>query len=431
MIPDTPCPPPGADLFSSATGTWLLLSRLPRFRTRRRQAVLEQFGSLPALLDQGYATLRAAGLEPQTCDAVRAWQQRDLGHPLIAAVAAIRQGCIDRQIGLMTWDDTDYPEPLRHIHDAPLLLYLKGNRDLLGLDQIGIVGSRNASRTGLDHARRFAAALGDAGYLVTSGLALGVDGAAHAGALDAGHPTVAVIGTGVDVPYPHQHRALAERIIANGVLVSELPPGTRPRAAHFPQRNRIISGLSRGVLVVEAGLKSGSLITARLALEQGREVFAIPGSLHNPLARGCHDLIRQGARLVETVADISEELAGWWCAGERAATPAELRRRPAPLTPAPLAPAALAPAPRNAARSQPCAPVAVATPQVPSPPALATASLDKREIAVLEALGYDPLSTDDLCAATGLPPAQLMQSLLLLELQGLVVSAPGGFQRMP
>ena len=228
--------------------------------------------------------------------------------------------------------------------------------------------------------------------MVTSGLALGVDGAAHAGALDAGYPTVAVIGCGLDRVYPHQHRRLGERVVADGLIISEYPPGTPARAAHFPQRNRIISGLSRGVLVVEAGLRSGSLITARMALEQGREVFAIPGSVHSPVARGCHHLIKQGARLVETVEDILEELGAWWSpplATEAAGTP-----EPKPGGKGPLA------------------------------------GLDGREIAVFEALGYDPQSTDALSSATGLPADQLMQSLLLLELQGLVSSAPGGFQKI-
>lgn len=205
-----------------------------------------------------------------------------------------------------------------------------------------------------------------------------------------------MIGCGLDRVYPSQHRRLAARVINHGLMVSEYPPGTPARAAHFPQRNRIISGLSRGILVVEAGLKSGSLITARLALEQGREVFAIPGSVHSPVARGCHHLIKQGARLVETVDDILEELGTWWsfqgeCSGDSS-------------------------------------PSDVLTTAVPE--AKPGAGLASREIAVFEALGYDPQSTDALSSATGLPADQLMQALLLLELQGLVGSAPGGFLRI-
>lgn len=393
----------GVSLFDSEAGRWLLLSRLPRFRTRRRLAVTEQFGDLPVILELGTATLRAAGLEAVTCEAIAAWQRRDVGHPLVASVRDINSRCQLEGIELMTWADTDYPEPLRHIHDAPLLLYLRGQRRMLGRDQIAVVGSRHASPAGLDHARRFAAALSEHGYLITSGLALGVDGAAHAGALDAGYATVAVIGTGVDVPYPRQHKVLADRIAAEGVLVSELPPGTGPRAAHFPQRNRIISGLSRGILVVEAGLRSGSLITARLALEQGREVFAIPGSVHNPLARGCHQLIRQGAALVESVSDIIEELSGW--TAPKAVGGGDRPGRAAAAVPNPVTKSGL--------------------------PAPLPEGLEPREIAVVEALGYDPRSTDDLCSATGLPADQLMQALLTLELQGLVANVPGGYQRLP
>ncbi|MEC7376443.1 MAG: DNA-processing protein DprA, partial [Pseudomonadota bacterium] len=274
----------------------------------------------------------------------------------------------------------------------PLVLYARGDTGLLKREQIAIIGSRKATPAGLDHARRFGAELAARQLLVTSGLALGIDGAAHAGALDAGHPTVAVIGCGVDRIYPHQHRRLGERVVADGVIVSEYPPGTPARAAHFPQRNRIISGLSRGVLVVEAGLRSGSLITARMALEQGREVFAIPGSVHSPVARGCHHLIKQGARLVETVDDILEELGGWWSSGPEAA---------------------------------------MANADAPKPAQVALdLALDRREIAVLEALGYDPQSTDALSSATGLPADQLMQALLLLELEGLASSAPGGYQKI-
>lgn len=377
-----------SSLLNSATGFWLLLSCLPKFGAKRQQAVLDGLGSLAKLATSNAATLRALGLQADTISALEAWQQGNASHPLVAKVLAIYRDCQQHQIELMTRADEDYPPSLRHIHHPPLVLYLKGDRALAGQPQLAIVGSRNASRAGLEHARAFAGALGQRGLLVTSGLALGVDGAAHAGALDAGCATVAVIGNGIDQPYPHRHRALAQRIVSAGLLMSEYPPGTDARPAHFPQRNRIISGLSRGILVVEAGLKSGSLITARLALEQGREVFAIPGSIHNPLARGCHDLIRQGAVLVETVDDICNELETGW--------------------------SALAPAPTPQTR-----------PRAQLPP-----QLERREIAVLEALGYDPRSTDDLCFITGLSADQLMQSLLLLELQGLVDSAPGGFQRI-
>ena len=378
---------PASGFFDSADGAWLMLSCLPKFGARRRQAVLAALADdLTALLSASIATLKAIGLHSDTLESVQAWQRRDCRHSVVAKARAIQQACRAQGIWLLTPGDADYPEPLRHIHDAPVVLYCLGNRALLQREQIGIVGSRNATRAGLDHARGFAAALGGEGFVITSGLALGIDGAAHAGALDAGYPTLAVIGSGFDRLYPSQHRKLADRIVNHGLLMSEYPPGVRARAAHFPQRNRLISGMSRGILVVEAGLRSGSLITARLALEQGREVFAIPGSVHSPVARGCHHLIKQGARLVETVDDVLEELGTWW------------------------------------------------TPSGSAPPVTSRATpageLEPREIAVLEALGYDPQSTDQLCSETGLPADQLMQSLLLLELQGLVSSVPGGFQRI-
>ena len=376
------------NLYQSEHGFWIFLSCLPKFGARRQQAILEQLPEFEQLLTHNAATLKALGLAAETIDALEAWRRQDSAHPVVASADDIYRNCLRTGTAIVTMADADYPEPLRHIHDGPLVLYVRGDRSLLGREQIGIVGSRNATRAGLEHARSFAAALGQKGLLVTSGLALGVDGAAHAGALDAGFPTVAVIGNGVDKPYPYRHRTLSERIAGEGVIVSEYPPGTSAKAGHFPRRNRIISGLSRGILVVEAGLKSGSLITARLALEQGREVFAIPGSVHNPLARGCHHLIRQGAKLVETVDDICEELGGWWTGQNEGDPSSVVMKRPA------------------------------------------IEGLDSREIAVLEALAYDPQSTDDLCSVTGLPADQLMQSLLLLELQGLVDSAPGGFQRI-
>lgn len=396
---ETACPlQTSPDLFAADAGPWLLLANLPGHGRKRRLALMEQLTDPQQLLTANPATLKSLNLAPAAIETILAWQRQDRNHPELARLQGHLDTCRRLDIDLMTWADTDYPEPLRHIHDAPLVLYLKGDRALLGREQIGVVGSRNASRAGLDHARRFAAALSERGYLITSGLALGVDGAAHAGALDAGFPTIAVIGTGVDVVYPKSHKGLAQRITEQGVVVSDLPPGSPPKAAHFPQRNRIISGLSRGILVVEASLRSGSLITARLALEQGREVFAIPGSVHNPQARGCHQLIRQGASLVESVADIEEELGAWW------SVPASGSNKSAAMD--------MGPAPETSAELAP-------------PP-----GLEQREIAVWQALGYDPQSTDELCNTTDLAADQLMQALLLLEMQGLVASAPGGYVRL-
>ena len=381
-MPDIPSP--GAD-----AAQWLLLSCLPRFGIRVREHLAEHTANLTDLLAMNPATLRAMGLSAPALEAVLAWQAGNQDQPVVAEALAIERQCRELGITVVGQNHRHFPDALKHIHDAPLLLYTLGDTALLGRDQIGIVGSRNATRAGLDHARRFAGELSRRGLLVSSGLALGIDGAAHAGALDAGFPTLAVIGCGLDRLYPAQHRKLAHRIIEQGLIVSEYPPGTQARAAFFPKRNRIISGLSRGVLVTEASLKSGSLITARLAMEQGREVFAIPGSVHSPVARGCHQLIRQGARLVETADDVLEELGTWWTLSEQ---PSE------GLEPAPAGPDLTA--------------------------------LDSREIAVFEALGYDPQSTDALSLATGLPADQLMQSLLVLELEGLVNAAPGGYLKI-
>jgi DNA processing protein len=209
---------------------------------------------------------------------------------------------------IITFDDPLYPLQLKEIADPPPVLFVKGNSGLLSLPQIAIVGSRNPSSLGEETAYNFASSLCLHGFVITSGLALGIDSAGHRGALSAEGHTIAVAGTGLDRVYPARHKELANEIVISGAIVSEFPPGTTAKADHFPRRNRIISGLSRGLLVVEAAIQSGSLITARMALEQNREVFAIPGSIHNPLARGCNALIREGAKLVETSHDILEEL---------------------------------------------------------------------------------------------------------------------------
>ena len=279
-------------------------------------------------------------------------------------------------------DDRDprWPPLLANAPGAPLGLFAVGNPALLGEPQLAIVGARAASAQGRDHARSFAGDLARAGLVITSGLALGIDAAAHQGALAAGGTTIAVCGNGLDRVYPAHNRELARAIAERGLLVSEFPPGTAPRPEHFPRRNRIISGLSLGVLVVEAQLESGSLITARIAAEQGREVFAIPGSIHNPMARGCHALIRDGATLTESVTDILAELS---------------------------------------AQLTPMLEAIAFTPDAALPPD------DPVERAVLAALGDVPVAIDALAATLAMGVAELGAVMLSLELQGRVEAQAG------
>jgi len=279
----------------------------------------------------------------------------------------------------VVWGDADYPPLLREIGDPPALLFVLGHRAALTMPQFAIVGSRNPTPGGCDNARAFAEALARAGIAVTSGLALGIDACAHEGALAVGR-TVAVVATGLDRVYPARHHDLAHRIAGAGAMVSEFFLGAPPAREHFPRRNRLISGMSVGVLVVEAALRSGSLITARLGADQGREVFAIPGSIHSPLARGCHALIRQGAKLVETAQDILEELA--------------------PLLRAQLATVSAA------------VPAATAIPPEFAP--------------LADVLGFDPIDVDSLCLRSGLTPEGVSSMLLKMELRGWVTSLPGG-----
>jgi len=280
---------------------WLQLLHSP-LGTPEIRRLVDAFGSADAAIGagrRGWKRLSLSGAEQsalETPDEARL--ERDLawlagsGHELLA------------------YTDKRYPQRLREISASPPALFCIGDVGLLDAPQLAIVGARSATAAGLENAQAFAEALASRGLVITSGLALGIDGAAHRGALAAGGGTIAVCGTGLDRVYPAQHRDLAHAIAGHGLLISEFLPGTPPKAEHFPRRNRLISGLALGVLVVEAARESGSLITARLAADQGREVFAIPGSIHNPLARGCHQLIRQGAKLVETVDDVFVELAG-------------------------------------------------------------------------------------------------------------------------
>jgi DNA processing protein len=352
---------------------WLTLMLAPGLGPVEACALSNAFGGPGQVLRAGGEALAGAGVG----EAAR----RALKTPNTEAVAAALAWLDGPGRAAVTIDDAAYPALLRCIPDPPPVLFMRGRLECLAAPALAVVGSRHPTRPGAETARSFARALAAEGLVVVSGLAEGIDAAAHRGAMDAAGATVAVAGHGLDTVYPPRHRDLAARIAEEGLLVSEFLPGTPPRREHFPRRNRIISGVALGVLVVEAAVRSGSLITARLAGEQGREVFAIPGSIHNPMARGCHRLIRQGAKLVETVADLLEEL-GWAPGGS------------------------LAPALRED--------VAPAAPE-----------LDGDYITLLEAMGYDPATVDQLVQRTGLTPQALSSMLLVLELRGIVHPVPG------
>jgi DNA processing protein len=356
---------------------WLYLWRVPGIGPRAFRRLLDRFGQPEGVLGASSGDLEACGLgRAEILAALRQpdWSRIDADLAWLAMPGH----------HLVTLADPAYPPLLREAADAPPLLFVLGDPELLSQPQLAIVGSRNPTPGGRQTAREFAQHLASAGLTITSGLAEGIDAAAHEGALASGGPggTVAVLGTGPDRVYPAKHRDLAHRIAASGALASEFPPGVAAQREHFPRRNRIISGLSLGTLVVEAALHSGSLITARQAMEQGREVFAIPGSIHNPLARGCHALLRQGAKLVETAQDILEELGS-------------------------LLSVAL-----------------TALPHVGGAEAAGTLDAEHRQL--LAAMAYDPMAVDDLVAVTGLRAEAIASMLLLLELEGHVSSVAGG-----
>jgi DNA processing protein len=355
----------------------LTLARVPAFDAASVTALAARFGHFTEIVRASPATLRAHDIPPKIVDALAA-AARETQRDLRWLEAAEHH--------FVPWYSPRYPPLLKELTDAPVALYVRGNPDSLTLPQLALVGTRNPTPAGRDTAHEFAAHLAQCGFVVTSGLALGIDTASHAGALHAGGQTIAVCGTGLDVPYPVSNVELAANIAASGALVSEFPLGTPPRKAHFPRRNRIISGLSLGTLVIEAAVRSGSLITARLAAEQGREVFAIPGSIRNPQARGCHRLLREGAKLVETTDDIFDELR--------------------PLVGA-MATCANAP---KAAEPQ------------PKPEGL----LHKGYQILLDALGFEPAGVDLLVERTGLRADEVASMLLILELEGHVESHPGG-----
>lgn len=353
---------------------WLATSYLQGVGPVRLRRLLGHFGDIKNLFSASSVELKEVGASPEQIDSFKKinWRQ----------VEADLQWAEKENCHLIPWDSEEYPALLKEIPDAPSLLYVKGNKELLAQPQIAMVGTRNPSMTGQQNAEEFAVALTQAGLLVTSGLAIGIDGVSHRGALKVGGKTIAVLGSGLARIYPQSHVTLAHDIIANGAIVSEFAPNMPPKAQYFPMRNRIISGLSLGVLIIEAALRSGSLITARYAVDQGREVFALPGSLHNPLARGCHYLIRQGAKLVETAQDILEELGTI---------------------------------------------NAFVVNKINKPPE-ETKAHETYEF-LLNMIGYDPTSLDTIIVRSGLTPGEVSSMLLMLELKGCIGVGSGGYIR--
>lgn len=376
----------------------LLVLRLPDVGVAGYWQLLELFETPLQFLGQPVQSLRSL-LNPVAADMLTRFhtdpEGSDVGRKLAAELAYIES---QPSLHCLTYDSPLYPRLLREIPRPPPLLYVRGDPTCLSLPQLAIVGSRNPSGGGSENAERFAHYLAERGFAITSGLALGIDAAAHRGALRAGGKTIAVMGTGIDLIYPSRHRQLAQEVVeSGGALVSEFPLGTSSHASNFPQRNRIISGLSGGTLVVEAALQSGSLITASYALQHDREVFAIPGSIHNPLARGCHQLIRQGATLVETAQDIVDQLAG------------------------------LLSYKRQEVRS-----AKTLQPELFDEPVDAVEEnlLSSDEQNLLQALGYDPLPVDLLAERTGLDVGNLSAQLIGLEIKGLIQQVGACYQRI-
>lgn len=382
---------------------WLRLSLTPGVGDTTARRLLAAFGLPDQVFAQSQSALRQVVTPAQSlalltppaswsaqCHLTRAWLAEAEGRSIV------------------TLADAAYPRVLLEMSDPPLLLYLQGRTDLLSHPQcLAVVGSRNPTPQGELTAHDMSRALAAAGVCIVSGMALGVDGAAHSGALDAAGATIAVVGTGLDRVYPRRHLALAHRIAQTGLLVSEFALGSSPAPANFPKRNRIIAGLSQGTLVVEAALASGSLITARLAAEMGREVFAIPGSIHAPQAKGCHALIRQGAKLVETAQDVLEDM-------RMLASAAPVQSRQAVPAEPPALGVSDASAPLTDQGGE-AVPAGVCGPQA----------------SLLAQMGYHPLSLDALQARTGHAAADLQAWLMELELDGHIARVPGGlFQRL-
>lgn len=355
--------------------SWLRLTLVPGVGGEARRSLLKAFG-LPQAIFEASPRALSAIIDPVLA-------ARLLGHECGAAIDAALAWAQQPGNRLLTLADEDYPQQLLSADDPPVLLYAKGDTSIMNRPMLAVVGSRNATAQGVRDAEAFAKALGEAGLTIVSGLALGIDAAAHRGALTTVAATVAVIGTGADRLYPARNAVLARTIAEKGVVLSEFPLGTPALASNFPRRNRIIAGLGLGCLVVEAAPKSGSLITARLAAESGREVFAIPGSIHSPLSRGCHQLIRQGAKLVESAQDILEELR--WGPG-LTGSDTEVHDEPAQAG---------------------------------------------EEEQVLTFMGDAPCALETLAMRSGLTPAVLLAMLLPMELAGRVAQLPGGlYQRL-
>jgi DNA processing protein len=350
----------------ASLASWVVLSQIPGLGNEGLRRLLQAFGSPDAVLQASVSSL-SQYVKPVVAQAITTGIDE-------SALVPVADWLDDPLNHIFSIADAEYPQHLLNTADPPLLLYVKGRIDLLNARALAVVGSRNASAQGLRNAEAFAKSVSDAGLCIVSGMAHGIDAAAHIGGLESIGSSIAVVGTGLDKVYPAANRELAHRLAQNGTIVSEFSLGTPPLAANFPRRNRIISGLSMGCLVVEASLQSGSLITARLALEQGRDVFAIPGSIHSPQSKGCHALIKQGAKLVENAQDILEEL------GYRSS---------------------------------------VAVPDTASNHLL------------FAHLGFDPLDLDSLAQRSGLTISELSAILLQLELDGHITSLPGGlYQRI-
>ncbi len=344
--------------------------------------LLDAFGSVDKVFDAPKDQLNAM-LKPDLADQIDDIRQQ-ARHPSLIEVRRSLEWSEANRIHVVSHSDPMYPPLLSEIAQAPPYLFVKGDISALQRDQVAIVGSRSASKAGLANAHNMAADLVSRNFVVTSGLALGIDGHAHAGALGGLGQTVAVVGTGIDVVYPYRHKQLAKNIVENGgAIVSEFPLGTVARPQNFPRRNRIISGLSVGTLVIEAAVKSGSLITAKYALEQNREVFAIPGSVHSPLSRGCHTLIKQGAVLVENAEDICAELEGF----------------------------------------------AAKTPAVGDRDGTTTLEISEEERHIFELLEYDPMSLETIAAATGLAVNRLLSGLMSLEMSGYIYNENGHYTK--